>query len=319
MITRRRLLSVLAMPLLPARPAAGAVAADTLRITIGANPGGGYDQVARAIGAALQESGAAARVVYENKGGAGGMIALAQFVSAARGDPAALIVVGAVMVGAILRYKPPVTLAQTTPVARLMAEYNAFAVPAASPLKTMRDVVERMKRDPGGIKWGGGSKGSVDHLSVAMLARDAGVPVQQLNYVPFKGGGEAAAALLGGHVGVAASGWGETRDLVARGQLRALAITAPARLPRVPVPTLREQGIAVDIANWRGLHAAPGLDAAQREAIGNAVAKATRTGAWTRALASHDWTPDLLQGEEYERFVADEHVRLGELMRTLGL
>src|SRR5437763_6818019 len=167
-----------------------------------------------------------------------------------------------------------------------------------------------MKRGPCGLRRGGGSKGALDHLRGAMPARVAGVSVQQLNYEPCKGGGEAAAALLGGHVGVAASGWGETRDLVARGQLRALAITAPARLPRVPVPTLREQGIAVEIANWRGLHAAPGLDAAQREAIGNAVATATHTSAWTRALASHDWTPDLLQGEEYERFVADEHVRL---------
>src|SRR5258706_9097613 len=224
MTSRRSALRALALPcLLPVWPSA--IAADALRIMIGANPGGGYDQVARSIGQALVQTGSASGVVYENKGGAGGMIALAQFVSSRRGDPTALIVCGAVMVGAILRYKPPVTLAQTTPIARLMAEYNVFAVPAASPFRTLHDVVERMRRDPGSVKWGGGSKGSVDHLSVAMLARAAGIPVQGLNYVPFRGGGEAAAAVLGGHVGVAASGWGETHEFVARGQLRALAIT----------------------------------------------------------------------------------------------
>jgi putative tricarboxylic transport membrane protein len=319
MMSRRLALRRLALPwLLPACPAALA-AGEPLRITIGANPGGGFDQVARSIGLALQESGDASTVHYENKGGAGGMIALAQFVSASRGDPGALIVSGAVMVGAILRYKPPVTLAQATPIARLMSEYNTFVVPASSPLKTMRDVVDRMKRDAGSIKWGGGSKGSVDHLSVALVARAAGVPLQGLNYVPFKGGGEATAALLGGHVAVAAGGWGETHELVAAGTLRALAITAPTRLAKLAVPTLREQGLAVDIANWRGLHAAPGISPAQREALTERVVRATRTGAWTRALAENNWTADLATGEEFERFVADEHTRLGALMRELGL
>lgn len=317
MVARRSLLRLATLSCLPALRRAHA--AEPMRITIGANPGGGYDQVGRSIGAALQQAGAASGVTYVNKGGAGGMIALAQFVSAARGDTNALIVSGAVMVGAILRYKPPVTLAQATPIARLMAEYNVFAVPAASPLRSIADLVDRLRRDPGGVKWGGGSKGSVDHLSVALLARHAGVDADKLNYVPFKGGGEASAALLGGHVAVAAGGWGETHDLVARGALRALAITSPRRLPNVPVSTLREQGVPVDIANWRGVHAAPGIGPAQREALTAKVVQATQARAWTEALRRNDWTAELLTGEEFERFVADEHVRLGALMKELRL
>jgi putative tricarboxylic transport membrane protein len=238
---------------------------------------------------------------------------------AGRGDPAALIVVGAVMVGAILRYKPPVTLAQTTPVARLMAEYNAFAVRADSPLKTMRDLVERMKRDPGGIKWGGGSKGSVDHLSVAMIARIAGIDATRLNYVPFKGGGEAAAAMLGGHITVGTSGWAELQEYIVGGQLRALAITAPQRVKGIAIPTLREQGIAIDIGNWRGVHAAPGLSAAQRQALIDAVVKATATRSWQQALERNGWTPLLLTGTDFERFVEAEHGRLRALMHELGM
>jgi putative tricarboxylic transport membrane protein len=200
-----------------------------------------------------------------------------------------------------------------------MSEYNTFVVQADSPLKSMKDVVDRMRRDAGSIKWGGGSKGSVDHLSVAMLARAVGVPVEGLNYVPFKGGGEASAALLGGYVAVAASGWGETQELVASGQLRALAVTSPTRMAGVAVPTLREQGIAVDIANWRGLHAAPGISDTQRDAITDAVVRATRTPVWTHAVSTNDRAPDLLTGEEFERFVADEHLRLAALMHALNL
>lgn len=290
-----------------------------MKITIGANPGGGYDQVARCIGAALQEADAAAGVSYENKGGAGGMIALAQFTAARRGDPMALIVSGAAMVGAIVRFKPPVTLAQATPIARLMAEYDVFVVPAASPLKAMHDVLDRLHRDADSIKWGGGSKGSIDHLAVARVARAAGIDAARLNYVPFKGGGEVAAAMLGGHVAVGVSGWAELREYVVQGRLRALAVTSPARLPQVRVPTLREQGIDVEIANWRGVHGAPGLDAAQRESLTAAVVKAAGMPSWTAALQRNGWSSELLTGEEFERFVADEHTRIAALMRTLHL
>src|SRR6185295_18628465 len=150
---RRQDLHRIAWPCMLGLWAPLAHAAERMRIVIGANPGGGYDQVGRALGAALQEAGAASSVAYENKGGAGGMIALAQFVKSARGNADALIVSGAVMVGAIVRYKPPITLADATPVARLMSEYNVFAVPAASKLKSMPEVVEQMRRDPASIKW----------------------------------------------------------------------------------------------------------------------------------------------------------------------
>jgi putative tricarboxylic transport membrane protein len=294
-------------------------AAEPMRIVIGANPGGGYDQVGRALGAALQEAGAASSVAYENRGGAGGMIALAQFVKNARGNGDALIVSGAVMVGAIVRYKPPTTLADATPVARLMSEYNVFAVPAASTLKSMADVIAQLRRDPVSIKWGGGSKGSVDHLSVAMIARVAGIDATRLNYVPFKGGGEAAAALLGGHIGVGTSGWAELQEYIVAGQLRALAITAPQRVKGIAIPTLREQGIAIDIGNWRGVHAAPGLSAAQRQALIDAVVKATATRSWQQALERNGWTPLLLTGTDFERFVEAEHGRLRALMHELGM
>jgi len=175
--------------------AGSALALDNVKFMIGANPGGGFDQTGRGLGKAMVEAGMAKSVQFENKGGAGGTIGLAQFVNSAKGDGNAMIVTGAVMVGAIVQNKPPMTLAQATPIARLFYEYNVFVVPAASPIKTMKDVTEMLKKDPGSVKWGGGSRGSVDHISVAQIAKDVGVDPTKINYVPFQGGGEASAAI----------------------------------------------------------------------------------------------------------------------------
>jgi len=294
-------------------------AADNFKIMIGANPGGGYDQVGRGLGKALQEAGVAGSVTYENKGGAGGTIGLAQFANSSKGDPHAMIVVGAIMVGAIVQNNPPIKLSDATPIARLMAEYNVFVVPANSPIKSMKDAVEQMKKDPASVKWGGGSKGSIDHLSVAMIARDAGVDVNKVNYVPFKGGGEATAAVLGGHVTVGTSGWGELQEFVSSGKMRAIGITAPTRVKGVDVPTLKEQGVNVDIANWRGVYGAPGISAEQRKALTDSVMKATKAKSWAETLAKNSWATLPLGGPEFDKYVDDEHARLRALMSKLGM
>ena len=256
--------------------AGSALALDNVKFMIGANPGGGFDQTGRGLGKAMVEAGVAKSVQFENKGGAGGTIGLAQFVNAAKGDGNAMIVTGAVMVGAIVQNKPPMTLAQATPIARLFYEYNVFVVPAASPVKTMKDVVEMLKKDPGSVKWGGGSRGSVDHISVAQIAKDAGVDPTKINYVPFQGGGEASAAILGGHVTVGTSGWNEMAQFVKSGKMRAIAVTSGTRLADVAVPTLKEQGINVEIGNWRGVYGAPGIAPEQRKALTEMLVKATK-------------------------------------------
>ena len=115
-------------------------AAANLKMMIPANPGGGWDTTGRALGKALQESGAASSVSYDNKGGAAGAIGLAQFVSGNKGDPNALMTMGAVMLGGIITGKPPVNLSQATPLARITSEYNVFVLPANSPLKSMKAV-----------------------------------------------------------------------------------------------------------------------------------------------------------------------------------
>lgn len=299
--------------------AGSALAIENVKFMIGANPGGGFDQTGRGLGKAMVEAGVAKSTQFENKGGAGGTIGLAQFVNASKGDGNAMIITGAVMVGAIVQNKPPVTLAQATPIARLFYEYNVFVVPANSPIKTMKDVVEMLKKDPGSVKWGGGSRGSVDHISVAQIAKDAGVDPTKINYVPFQGGGEASAAILGGHVTVGTSGWNEMAQFVKSGKMRALAVTSAAKLPGESVASLKEQGINVEIGNWRGVYGAPGITPEQRKALTDAVIAATKQKSWNDSLAANDWFAALLTGDEFSKFVDAEHKRIEESMRAVGL
>ena len=301
-----------ALPL-PARAAAN------LKMMIPANPGGGWDTTGRALGKALQDAGAASSVSYDNKGGAAGAIGLAQFVNGSKGDANALMVMGAVMLGGIITGKPPVSLSQATPVARLTSEYNVFVLPAASPLKTMKDVVEQMKKDPGSVKWGGGSRGSTEHIAAAMIAREVGVDPAKINYVAFRGGGEATAAILGGNVTVGGSGYSEFAEYITTGKMRAIAVTSEARLKGIDVPTLKEQGINVVIGNWRGVYGAPGITPDQRKALTEMVVKATKTKAWAEALEKNNWTSALMTGPEFDTFVDNEFASLRAVMAKSGM
>jgi putative tricarboxylic transport membrane protein len=290
-----------------------------LKMMIPANPGGGWDTTGRALGKALQDAGVAASVSYENKGGAAGAIGLAQFVNSAKGDGNAMMVMGAVMLGGIITGKPPVSLTQATPIARLTSEYNVFVLPAASPLKTMADVVEQMKKDPASVKWGGGSRGSTEHIAAAMIARAVGVDPAKINYVAFRGGGEAVAAILGNNVTVGGSGYSEFAQYIESGKMRAIAVTSAQRLKGINVPTLKEQGIDVEIGNWRGVYGGPGITDAQRKALTDMILKAVKSKAWAEAMDKNAWTPALMTGKEFDDFVDREFASLRATMVKAGM
>jgi putative tricarboxylic transport membrane protein len=294
-------------------------AAVSVKMMIPANPGGGWDTTGRALGKALQDAGVASSVSYDNKGGAAGAIGLAQFVNASKGDPNALMVMGAVMLGGIITGKPPVSLSQATPIARLTSEYNVFVLPANSPFKTMKDVVEQMKKDPGSVKWGGGSRGSTEHIAAAMIARDVGVDPAKINYVAFRGGGEATAAILGGNVTIGGSGYSEFAEYISTGKMRAIAVTSDARLKGVNVPTLKEQGVNVVLGNWRGVYGASGITPDQAKALTEMIVKATKSKAWAEALEKNNWTPALLTGPAFASCVDDEFASLRAVMVKSGM
>jgi putative tricarboxylic transport membrane protein len=295
------------------------LAAANIKMMIPANPGGGWDTTGRALGKALQDSGVASSVSYENKGGAAGIIGLAQYANATKGDGNSLMVMGAVMLGGIITGKPPVSLDKVTPIARLTSEYNVFVVPANSPLKTMKDVVEQLKKDPGSVKWGGGSRGSTEHIAAAMLAREVGVDAAKINYVPFRGGGEAVAAILGGNVTVGGSGYSEFQQYIETGKMRPIAVTSGKRLKGINIPTMIEQGYNIEIGNWRGVYAPAGLSTAQRKDLTDMVLKATKSKSWAESLEKNNWTPAWMPNPEFDDFVDREFASLRATMVKSGM
>jgi len=294
-------------------------AAAALKMMIPANPGGGWDTTGRALGKAMQDAGVATSVSFDNKGGAAGALGLSAFLNSAKGDPNALMVMGAVMLGGLISAKSTLNMMQATPLARLTTEYNVFVLPENSPLKTMKDVVEQLKKDPGSVKWGGGSRGSTEHIAAAMIAQEAGVDAAKINYVAFRGGGEAVAAILGGNVTVGGSGYSEFQQYIEAGKMRAVGVTSAARLKGINVPTLKEQGLNIEIGNWRGVFAGPGINAEQRKALIAMVLKSTQHKSWTEALDKNGWTPALLTGDEFTQFVDREFATLRATMARAGM
>jgi putative tricarboxylic transport membrane protein len=294
-----------------------ATAQPSLKMMIPANPGGGWDQTGRNLAAAMQSAKLVSSVQFDNKGGAAGAIGLAQFVNSAKGDPNAVMIGGMVMVGGIILNKSPVSLSQVTPIARLTSEWEVIVVPASSPHKDLASLLKAFKADPGKVSWGGGSAGGTDHILVGLIAKQIGADPAKINYVPYKGGGEAIAAILGGHVTAGVSGIGEFLEHIKSGKMRALAQSGPKKVEGIP--SLKEQKVNVELGNWRGIFGAPGITKAQRDNLVKLVRAATETPAWKGTLEKLGWTPWFLGGDAYDKFIKEDEKRIAGIIESIGL
>lgn len=284
-----------------------------------ANPGGGWDQTARTMQTVMQEDGISKSVQVQNVPGAGGTIGLAQFASQNKGNPDALIVGGYVMVGAILTNNSPVSLKDVTPIARLTGEYEAVVVPAASEIKDMAGLIEKLKADPGAVSWGGGSAGGTDHIAVGLIAKAAGVDPTKINYIAYSGGGEALAAILGSQVTAGVSSLGEFEAQVKAGTLRLLAVSSPERIEGVDAPTLKESGLDVDLLNWRMVAAAPGLSDEQKAKVSADIEKMVKSENWKKQLADKGWMDTYLAGPEFDAQLAKDNEATAAILKDIGL
>ncbi|HEX2553238.1 MAG TPA: tripartite tricarboxylate transporter substrate binding protein [Microvirga sp.] len=299
--------------------ATAATAQQELKIIAPAGPGGGWDAAARSIQQVLTQTGLAKSVQVTNVTGAGGTIGLAQFVNSAKGDPSQLMVNGITMVGAILTNKSPVTLDQVTPIARLTGDPLVIVVPANSPLKSIKDLADAVKADTAKVTWAGGSAGGADHILAALFTKAAGSDPAKVNYVAFSGGGEALAAMLGGKVTAGVSGYGEFESQIKAGKLRALAISSGKRLEGADVATLKEQGMDVEVVNWRAIMGAPGISPEQKKALADTMEKMVKSKEWTEILKSRGWDDYYLAGDAFTTFLKEEQGRVGEVLRSVGL
>ncbi len=290
-----------------------------LTILAPAAPGGGWDQTARALQAALQDGAAAGGVRVVNVAGAGGTIGLAQFVNNNVGRGDVLLVTGLIMVGAVLTNRSAVTLEETTPIARLTGDYEVLVVPADSPYDHLDAFLEAWRQRPGALAIAGGSAGGTDHMLAGLLAAEAGMDPTAINYVPHSGGGESIASILGGQVAAGINGVSELAALIDAGRLRALAISSAERLPGRAIPTFREQGVDLTLTNWRGVVGPPRLSDEQRAALTVRIDALRGSAAWQATLARNDWIDLHLSGPAFEAFLDAERARAAGVLASIGL
>jgi hypothetical protein len=167
------------------------------------------------------------------------------------------------------------------------------------------------------VSWGGGSAGGTDHILAGLIVAAADVDPRRTNYIAFSGGGEAVTALIGGQVTAGISGYSEFAQHIESGRLRAIGISAPRRVDDLDVPTLIEQGLDVELENWRAVVAPPGLSAAQKQALTSLVERMTQSESWRATVKRLGWTDSYLAGPAFEQFLDAERVRIGRIVARL--
>ncbi|WP_416172045.1 Bug family tripartite tricarboxylate transporter substrate binding protein [Agrobacterium leguminum] len=288
-------------------------------ITAPAGAGGGWDSASRSLQEVMMATGAAKSVQVVNVPGAGGTVGLAQFVGSAKGSPKQLLVAGITLVGASISNRSPVDLTQVTPVARLTGDPLVIVVPKDSPIQTMDDLLKAIKTDVAKAIWVGGSAGGADHILAALVTKAAGEDPAKINYVAYSGGGESLAAMLGGQATAGVSGYGEWEGQIKSGDLRALAISYPEPIEGIEAMPLKAQGLDIELVNWRGVFAGPGVEGADLEAIEAAVEKTVKSEQWQAVLKTRGWTDYYAPSGEFKTFIGSETERVHGILKSIGL
>jgi putative tricarboxylic transport membrane protein len=285
-------------------------------------PGGSNDNTARTVERAL----AATKLVpttmtIVNKPGGGGNIA-ATYVAQRAGDPHHLLVTTSSIGSNHIVGASTLTAADFTPIAIMLQDYVAFGVAVNSPLKTGKDLAERLKKDPRSLSVGfantfGGSR----HVAAGLLLKSLGGNPRELKPVVFKGSAEAIVAVLGGHIDLVVIGAGNSIAHIANGRMRVLAVGAPQRLggALANVPTWREQGVNVVSGSWRGIFAPKGLTAAQLAYWENAMRKVSETPEWKADIEKNFWTDHFVTGAALKKELEQEYAADKAVLTDLGL
>ncbi|MFE2016498.1 Bug family tripartite tricarboxylate transporter substrate binding protein [Streptomyces sp. NPDC059499] len=290
-----------------------------LRFMVPNTPGGGYDITARTAAKNAEDAGLTHSIEVFNLPGAGGTVGVTR-LAGEHGNGKLAMSMGLGVVGAVHTNKSPKTLADTTPIARLTEEQDIVVVAKDSPYRTIDQLITAWKKDPGKVPVGGGSSpGGPDHLAPMLMAKAAGIAPKQVNYIPFDGGGELLASILGNKVGFGVSGVGEYLDQIKAGELRLLAVTGPERVPGLDAPTLREAGLDTDFTNWRGIVAPPGLSDAERDKLVALLRELHDSKQWQDSMKKNGWDDAFLTGDAFGDFLEAQDVRVATVLKELGL
>ena len=296
------------------------LAAERLHLVIPAGPGGGLDATARALGNTLTESQLLQGVSYENRTGGGGGKAMAYFVNSGASLDDTLLVNSAPLIVRSLQGLFPHSYRDLTPIGGLIADPGVIAVRANSPLSSWGDVVAALGDSQKRLFVGGGSvKGSLDHITLSLLAQADGIDPRRIRYLAYDGGAKALLALISGEVDVLVSGLGETLAAHQAGTIRILGVTADSGHQTAGITSFTDQNVDVVFYNWRGVFAPGDIEPTDKKRLVELLTEAVATPTWQQQLDRYGWQPKFLPDQLFVEYLQEQERQLQEIMTDLGL
>ena len=270
--------------------------ATRMKIVIPGGSRSNVDEAARALGDSLVVLGLCDEIEYENHDAKGGALAPTHYVAKYAQDPDALLLADTSLVSAIVLHAAAVDLSRLSPIARLTSDYLALVVRASSPIKTAADLAGMLKNTPQMVRIGTGPLGGVDHVVAALLAQAAGGSPTATPVVPFARNFELVEALAGDSLTAGVSGYRTFSADVASGRLRAIGVSS--RKSAYGLRPLREQGLNVDLANWRAVFTGAGVPKARQAEMVEAIRSAVNDESWKKTLRKNYWDASWLVGTD---------------------
>lgn len=283
-------------------------------------PGGSNDRTARVVQALLKAKGLVEAAVV-NKPGGGGAVAWA-YLNQHPGNGHYLSVTALGLVTNRITSPGSLNYTDVTPLAMLLVEETVFTARADSSIKTGKDLVERLKKNPQSVNIAFSSGlATVTYITNAVVMKAAGVEIKKLRTVAFNSAAEAMASLLGRHVDVIVTGIPAVVPQMQAGTVRVIAIAASQRLSGAlaKVPTWKEQGVDVAYANWRGIVGPKAMNQEQIAYWDGVFARLTGMGEWKDDLEKNLQKGLYLSSTEFRKFLDKENDRVTATLTELGL
>ena len=292
-----------------------------VEIVVNTGPGVSPDRTARTMQRIFQERRLLEfPLTVSNRVGGGGAVAYT-YLNTKQGDAHFIAIASkALLTNHIMGRGQSYT--EFTPLARLFSEYTVIAVKADSPIKSGKDLIERLKKDPGAHSFGiATSLGNVNHQSVAGALKEAGIDLRKTKNVVFQSGALAQTAMLGGHVDVVPLGPGTAAGPLQQGQIRLIAVASPKRGPGflAEVPTWQEQGFDVVVSNWRSVIGPRGLTAPQIAFWERSIQRLVETPEWKKDLDANYHSGEYLGSADTRKLMDADHARVRSFLLELEL
>jgi putative tricarboxylic transport membrane protein len=292
-----------------------------VEIIVGTPPGSGYDSVARKLQEIWQTGNLVEKSVsVVNK--PGGFNAVGNtYLNSHPGNASYLAITGTLLLSDNLSGNTTMSFKDFTPLAVLLNEEIAFAVNPASPIRTGKDFIDRLKQDPASVSVAISGIGGQNHIALGLVAQAGGADASRLKVVGFQGGAEAVTAALGGHVDATVGPASVVAPQVEAGKLRVIGVPSAQRLGGVyaHIPTWREQGVDAVFSQWRGLMGPRGLTATQVAYWDGVLGKTVQTKDWKDHIERTQLTYRYLDSAQARDFITDQNEKVREILTGLGL